>query len=766
MGDTDHSGAPLAILKSHFGYDNFLPLQEEIIGNVLARRDSLVLMPTGGGKSLCYQLPALVLAGLTLVISPLIALMKDQVDALNANGIPARFINSSLPAVEIEQVQQQVRQGRVKILYVAPERLAFSGFRHFLRGLDLSLIAIDEAHCISEWGHEFRPEYRNLRQLRQDFPATPVIALTATATERVRDDIIHQIDLQQGQVFLSSFNRANLSYSVHPKESPWGLLLGLLQQHRNQSTIIYCFSRRETEELAEDLNARGLSARPYHAGLDGQIRSKTQEDFIRDRVPIIVATIAFGMGIDKPDIRLIVHYSLPKSLEGYYQETGRAGRDGLPSECVLFYSYADKAKQDYFIDRMEDAAEQRNTRQKLAQMVEYARLPTCRRRFILEYFGERWPEENCGNCDVCLASEEEFDSTEIAQKILSTVIRTGQRFGANHIAQVLTGSREKRILELGHDQLSVYGIAKDFGRNELREIIGHLQARGLLARNEGEFPTLAVTPRGRQFLQQRQDLTLPRPRQADAAEDSPEGRSGRNGSTRVSAGLSAAALTDYDEAMFEELRALRKRLADAQDVPAFVIFGDVSLRHMAAVFPQSLENFSRIPGVGAAKLERYGGPFLEVIRSYADANGLPDQTTALPGRERPRARDRDRDRDRGREGEREADRQPPERRRRTTYDDTRELLSQKLTVSQIAQQRNLAEPTIIGHLERMAAQGESLELDHLLPAAARLEKMKAAFDVCGSDFLAPVREFLGRDYTYDELRLARIYLSQDQSPAD
>ena len=756
MGDTDRGGAPLAILKSQFGYDNFLPLQEEIIGNVLARRDSLVLMPTGGGKSLCYQLPALIFAGLTLVISPLIALMKDQVDALNANGIPARFINSSLPAVEIEQVQQQVRQGRVKILYVAPERLAFAGFRHFLGGLDLSLIAIDEAHCISEWGHEFRPEYRNLRQLRQDFPATPVIALTATATERVRDDIIHQIDLQQGQVFLSSFNRANLSYSVHPKESPWGLLLGLLQQHRNQSTIIYCFSRRETEELAEDLNARGLSARPYHAGLDGQIRSKTQEDFIRDRVPIIVATIAFGMGIDKPDIRLIVHYSLPKSLEGYYQETGRAGRDGLPSECVLFYSYADKAKQDYFIDRMEDAAEQRNTRQKLAQMVEYARLPTCRRRFILEYFGERWPEENCGNCDVCLASEEEFDSTEIAQKILSTVIRTGQRFGANHIAQVLTGSREKRILELGHDQLSVYGIAKDFGRNELREIIGHLQARGLLARNEGEFPTLAVTPRGRQFLQQRQDLTLPRPRQADADEDSPEGRSGRNGSTSVS----AAALTDYDEAMFEELRALRKRLADAQDVPAFVIFGDVSLRHMAAVFPQSLESFSRIPGVGAAKLEKYGGPFLEVIRSFADANGLQDQTTALPGRDRPRARDRDRDR------ERETDRQPTERRRRTTYDDTRELLSQKLTVSQIAQQRNLAEPTIIGHLERMAAQGETLELEHLLPEAARLEKMKAAFEVCGSDFLAPVREFLGRGYTYDELRLARIYLSQDQSPAD
>ena len=331
MLNTGHNTeSPLAILKSHFGYDNFRPLQAEIIGNVLAGQDSLVLMPTGGGKSLCYQLPALMFGGVTLVISPLIALMKDQVDALNANGITARFINSSLTASEIDSVQTQTREGLVRILYVAPERLALSGFRRFLQGLDasvgLNLIAIDEAHCISEWGHEFRPDYRNLRQLRQDFPTVPVIALTATATERVREDIIGQLDLQRGRVFLSSFNRANLSYSVQPKGNSWGVLLSLLQSHRNQSTIIYCFSRRETEELAEDLNDRGLTARPYHAGLEPELRHRTQDDFIRDRAPIIVATIAFGMGIDKPDIRLVAHYSLPKSLEGYYQET--AGRDG------------------------------------------------------------------------------------------------------------------------------------------------------------------------------------------------------------------------------------------------------------------------------------------------------------------------------------------------------------------------------------------------------------------------------------------------------
>ena len=688
--------APLAILKARFGYDSFRALQEEIIGNVLGRRDSLALMPTGGGKSLCYQLPALIFDGITLVISPLIALMKDQVDALNANGIAARFINSSLPASEIEHVQAQVRRGLVKILYVAPERLALPAFRRFLHSLNLSLIAIDEAHCISEWGHEFRPDYRNLRQLRQDFPSVPVIALTATATERVREDIIGQLGLQRGRVFLSSFNRANLSYSVQPKASSWGHLTSLLDQRRSQSVIIYCFSRQETEDLARDLNARGLSARPYHAGLGPEVRRRTQEDFIRDQVPIIVATIAFGMGIDKPDIRLVVHYSLPRSLEGYYQETGRAGRDGLPSECVLFYSYADKARQEYFINQMGDAVEQRNARQKLAKMVEFAQVPSCRRRFILEYFGERWPEENCGGCDVCLESREEFDATEIAQKILSAVVRTGERFGANHIIQVLSGSREKRILELGHDRLSVYGISKDVGRPELREIIGYLQARGLLVRNEGEYPTLAVTAGGRQLLQGRQSVTLPLPRTAYA------GYAPGNG---PNLGGSPAAPMEYDEVLFEELRALRRRLADVRDVPAFVIFGDVSLRHMAESFPRSMEEFSRIHGVGDIKLEQYGPEFLEVIRGYSEVNGLPDRTGVSAKRQQP--------------GEISGERERPESRRGATYDETKSLLEQRLSISQIAQRRGLGETTVIGHLERMAWQGVILDLEHLLPSGRK-----------------------------------------------
>ena len=637
----------LPALRSYFGYDSFLPLQEGIIANVLNRRDTLALMPTGGGKSLCYQLPALALTGTTLVVSPLIALMKDQVDGLEANGIAARYINSSLPASETQQVQEHVRRGQVKILYVAPERLAMPGFNRFLHSLDLALIAIDEAHCISEWGHEFRPDYRNLRQLRQNFPAVPVVALTATATQRVRDDIVEQLGLDEGQVFLSSFNRSNLVYSVRPKKDPWTQLLSLLKGREGESAIIYCFSRQETEDLAESLQAQGLIALPYHAGLDSTTRRRTQDDFIHDRVPIIVATIAFGMGIDKPDVRLVVHYSLPKSLEGYYQETGRAGRDGLPSDCVLFYSYADKAKQEYFIRQMEDAQESRNAREKLAKMVDFAQSPVCRRRTILEYFGERWDADACGACDVCLESRDPVNATEITQKILSAVVRTGQRFGAHHVIQVLTGSRDKRILELGHDQLSVYGIVKDRSRDELREIIGRLQAEGLLARSQGEYPTLAVTDSGMEFLRNRRSISLALPKPAGP---------GKRGQAM-----------EYDGRLFEELRSLRRRVADDQGVPPYVVFGDVSLRHMSATFPLTMEQFSSIHGVGRAKLEQYGPAFLQAIKSYAESSGLAAEELM-----------------RKRSGQAQVQPGPPKRRRGATEEATKELLSRGMSVSQIA----------------------------------------------------------------------------------
>lgn len=587
------------ILKNYFGYDQFRPLQEEIIETVLAKKDALVIMPTGGGKSLCYQLPAIRLSGLTLVISPLIALMKDQVDALKANGVPAEFINSSLSSEEISEVQKKVQDGKIKILYVAPERLSVESFSHFLETVDVQLIAIDEAHCISEWGHDFRPEYRNLKKLRKDFPAVPVIALTATATIKVRSDIVEQLSLQEAKIFLRSFNRENLTYFVQPKRGVFDQLLVLLKKHKDQSVIIYCSSRKTTEELAGDLRKEKFNALPYHAGLEPQKRIATQEKFIRDEISIIVATIAFGMGIDKPDVRLVVHYDLPKSLEGYYQETGRAGRDGLASECFLFYSYGDKMKQDYFIRQITKEDERLMAEQKLDQMIEFSELRHCRRAYLLKYFGEKWEIENCGNCDTCITPKEEFEATEISNKILSAVIRTGERFGMNHVIDVLLGKSTQKIKDLGHQRLPVFGVEKKFGKEEIRHFMVSLLSRGLLIKNDGQYPTLRVSDAGRDFLKYGEKILLSKPP-----------------NVQVTRAKKREGDLDFDAALFKELQILRKELANQKNVPAFVIFGDVSLREMSHYFPQTLDSFQKITGVGAMKLTQYGEQFLDIIEGY------------------------------------------------------------------------------------------------------------------------------------------------------
>jgi ATP-dependent DNA helicase RecQ len=719
----------LALLNSHFGYQSFRPLQEDIISNVLSRKDTLVLMPTGGGKSLCYQLPALCFDGLTLVVSPLIALMKDQVDVLQANGIAAEFINSSLAPEEINRIQRSAQQGLLKILYLAPERLAQTRFRSFLRNLEVSLIAIDEAHCISEWGHDFRPEYRNLNSLRTEFPGVPVIALTATATNRVREDIVAQLQLREPRTFLASFNRANLTYLIQSKADAFAGLLAHLRRHENESTIIYCYSRRETEALSADLNARGLQSLPYHAGLDRGVRIQTQENFIRDQVPIIAATIAFGMGIDKPDIRLVVHYALPKSLEGYYQETGRAGRDGLPSDCVLLYSYGDKTRQEFFINQIGDRLERQNARQKLEQVVEFCELQTCRRRFLMKYFGERWDEVRCNGCDVCLTPKEDFEATEITQKILSAVIRTGERFGINHIVGVLRGVTTRRVRELKHDQLKVYGIAREFREEELKQISGLLVANGMLVKNGGEYPTLAVTQVGHTFLKQREQLTLARPKQSTGAVPIP-----------------GAPALEYDQSLFEQLRSCRKKLADDRNVPPYVIFSDVSLREMACYLPQTTASFALVHGVGQAKLAEYGEEFLAVIRRHAGPHGLAERP--IPARQRLPAR----------QGERRARMGP-------TYEETRKLLLERLPVSEIANRRGLSEDTVLKHLERLIEAGEGLELGHLMPPPARLARIEAAFQQADSQFLAPVRELLGAEYSYQEIKLVLLYRRQRQAAA-
>jgi len=712
-------------LKAYFGFDRFLPLQEEIITKVLAKRDTLVLMPTGGGKSLCYQLPALRLKGLTLVVSPLIALMKDQVDGLRADGVPAGLLNSTLAAQEANQVQDQARQGKIKILYVAPERLALPGFQRFLQSLDVSLIAIDEAHCISEWGHDFRPDYRNLKSLRRDFPGVPVIALTATATEPVREDIINQLGLDKPEIFISSFNRPNLTYTIQPKAEPLGSLLHLLEKHQGGSAIIYRFSRKATEETALELSERGFSALPYHAGLERDLRRETQEKFIRDQVQIVVATIAFGMGIDKPDVRLVVHYDLPKTVEGYYQETGRAGRDGLPSDCVLFYSYGDRSKQEYFISQIEDDDEREKAHNKLDQVLALCDLQTCRRAYLMEYLGESWPQTNCGGCDICLLPREDFDATEIAQKILSTAIRTGERFGVNYLVDVLRGSANKAVRTRGHHELPVFGISRDVDSDDLKEMVRSLVTNGLLAQNGGDYPTLGVSQRGHKFLKNREKLTLTRPKQAAPVRQ---------------VAFPGDRETAYDTKLFDELAALRLEIATDREVPAYQIFGNKSLQQMAFHMPQNELEFSKISGVGDAKLRDFSERFLEVINEYVEANGQPAAVNRVPV-------------------------SAPKNRVRgisMSIRETKDLVAQGLSFEEVAEQRGISETTIRSHLERFIQEGGQVDLGHLMPPEDRRTKIAAAFKEMGEARLTPVREFLGDDYTWDELAVVRMDMRQQE----
>ena len=714
-------------LKAYFGFDQFLPLQEDIISKVLAKHDSLVLMPTGGGKSLCYQLPAIQFRGLTLVVSPLIALMKDQVDGLKANGVPVGLLNSTLSPDESAEVQDQARRGELKMLYVAPERLTLPGFQRFLRSLEISLIAIDEAHCISEWGHDFRPDYRNLKALREGFPKVPVIALTATATTQVREDIIAQLGLNKPDIFISSFNRPNLTYTIQPKTEPLNTLLNLLDKHPGGSTIIYRFSRKATEETAIELTDRGFSALPYHAGLDRDLRRETQEKFIRDQVQIVVATIAFGMGIDKPDVRLVVHYDLPKTVEGYYQETGRAGRDGLPSDCVLFYSYGDRSKQEYFISNIEDDDERDKAHIKLGQVLTLCDLQTCRRAYLMEYLGEHWPKTDCGGCDICLLPREEFDATEIAQKILSTSIRTGERFGANYLVDVLRGSNNKTVKERGHHDLPVFGISRDMDSNDLKEMVRSLVTNGFLTQQSSGYPTLSVSARGRKFLKDRESLTLTRPKHT--ALTMPKSLDTLNRETA------------YDTKLFDELAALRLEIAAQREVPAYQIFGNKALQQMAFHMPVDEQQFSNISGVGYAKLRDFSRPFLKVINEYIQANSQYTEIKRVPIT-------------------------APKRRTvlgiNMSIRETRDLISQGLSMAEAAEERGISETTIRSHLERLVQEGGQVELNHLLPSEERRIKIESAFKEIGEARLTPVRDMLGEDYSWDELAVVRLALRQGQ----
>jgi ATP-dependent DNA helicase RecQ len=609
----------LGPLKRHFGHDQFRPLQREIIEDALAGRDVFVLMPTGGGKSLCFQLPALVRDGLTIVVSPLIALMKDQVDALQASGIPATYLNSTLNREEAKARWHGLHRGQYRMLYVAPERLMLDTFLERALNWNIAQFAIDEAHCISEWGHDFRPEYRELKKLRKHLPDVPIMALTATATERVRADIIKELKLGDARAYVASFNRPNLTYRVVPKTTAYEQLLTFIRSRPNDSGIIYCASRKSTESLARNLNEDGVSAKPYHAGLTNVERTKHQDAFLRDDVRVITATIAFGMGINKPNVRFVVHYDLPKNLESYYQETGRAGRDGLPSECVLLFSPSDVAKQRHFIDEKAEK-EARIARAQLQQMVHYAETRECRRATLLEYFGETYParrdgvggrtpplQVSCESCDNCLQPRETFDGTVHAQKFLSCVYRIHARhgfgFGLGHVVDVLRGADTEAIRQRGHNELSTYGIGGELKRGEWQAIGRELLRLGLVECAPGKFATLSLTPAGLEALRKRTSIVLTK--QIEIAEKAARRKPGA---------------IECDEALFERLRALRRQLADERGVPAYIIFSDVSLREMARNYPTNSTEFRRIPGVGEQKLKDFGEAFLSEIRSHSAEN--------------------------------------------------------------------------------------------------------------------------------------------------
>lgn len=591
---------PLQTLNSVFGYDSFWPSQREIIECIIGGSDAFVLMPTGGGKSLCYQVPALHRPGTGVVISPLIALMKDQVDSLRANGVAAAYLNSSLSPGEADMVVKDLQSGALDLLYVAPERLMMDGMLELLRPLEIALFAIDEAHCISQWGHDFRPEYQQLARLRELFPGVPLLALTATADEQTREDVRHQLRITGAPVFATGFDRPNIRYTVSDKHNAPAQLERFISSHPSDSGIVYCLSRKRVEQVAARLQKSGIKAAAYHAGMPADERTHIQEAFQRDDVHVVVATVAFGMGIDKPDVRFVVHYDMPKNIEGYYQETGRAGRDGLPAEALLLFGLQDAMTARALIENSNSPEQIRIELHKLQAMIAFAEATTCRRRVLLGYFGDTL-EDDCGNCDVCLDPPALYDATVDAQKALSAVYRMGQRFGIGQVIDVLRGSETDKVLQWRHNELSVFSVGAELSRNEWTSVIRQLIHRGYLRQDIAAYAALKLQEKARGVLRGEEALSLARPRAAMPRRSKTPARS------------IALDGMEIDEALFERLRELRRQLAAAEGVPAFVIFGDRALADMATSKPSTPEEFLEVYGVGQAKLERYGERFLAVI---------------------------------------------------------------------------------------------------------------------------------------------------------
>ena len=625
-------------LSKYFGYDSFRPLQEDIIKDVLAGKDVFVLMPTGGGKSLCYQIPALLMDGVTVVVSPLISLMKDQVDSLRANGVEAVYLNSTLSYKESNQIKQDLEKNLIKLLYVAPERLTLSSTLSLFDRIKVSLFAIDESHCISEWGHDFRPEYRKLSILKRKYPHIPVIALTATATPKVREDTISQLHIEDCNTYVASFNRKNLLYQVRPKKDTYEQMVQFLRDRKDKSGIIYCQSRKTVDELTAKLRRSGFNALPYHAGLSDAARSRNQDIFIKDDVEIIVATIAFGMGIDKPNVRFVIHYDLPRNLESYYQETGRGGRDGLECECILFFSRGDKYKIDYFIDQMDKNEEREAARSKLKEVMDYCQSTICRRKVLLQYFGEELKEDNCGGCDVCLNPIKRTDATEEAKLLIKCVKELGQRYGITHVTEILTGSNSKKITEKGHHRLSSYGTGTYLPKEKWVDIARELVYQEILKLEGSKYPLLKLgegseeviagnrtveikqlAPSNDSLLKSDKQTTREKLKIASKNELPPLKEIEAEYKTKKQTGKSSR----MDAELFSRLKDLRKKVASKEKVPPYIVFADTSLKQMATQMPLNEKELLEITGVGEYKLQKYGDIFLKEIKEHLQ--GTPEQ---------------------------------------------------------------------------------------------------------------------------------------------
>ncbi|MEO1690315.1 MAG: DNA helicase RecQ [Cyanobacteria bacterium J06631_6] len=690
-------------LKHYFGHDTFRPGQKKIIEAALQNKDLLTIMPTGGGKSLCFQLPALLRTGLTIVVSPLIALMQDQVDALQDNGINATYLNSTLEYEERRSRQIAILKNQIKLLYVAPERLLNERFALFLdrvnRDVGISAIAIDEAHCVSEWGHDFRPEYSRLKQIRQRYPQVPLQALTATATKRVRQDIVSQLELQSPDIHVASFDRTNIYYEIQPKDR--NIYPKLLRAIKAESGagIVYCLSRKSVEEVATRLQRDGIDALPYHARLPVKERSSNQTSFLRDDVQVIVATVAFGMGINKPDVRFVFHYDLPRSLESFYQESGRAGRDGEPSKSVLFFSLGDYKKVEFLINQKPDVNEQRIAKQQLRQVIDYAEGNDCRRKIILRYFGERYPG-NCDKCDNCLHPKPIEDWTVEAQKFLSCVARCQEKFGTNHIVDVLIGSRKQKIRQYGHHLLSTYGIGKGRTADEWRMLGRSLIHQGFVGQTTDGFPVLKLNKRSWEVFRGQLKVEI--------AVDKSPGKTQKTYNPRKAEA----------ELLFEKLRKLRKQIADHNSLPPYMIFADSSLKLMAQLRPQNITEFANLSGVNKYKAQQYGDRFISEILEFNEQHQLP---ISLPSKSQMA---------------------------------TLQLHQQGLSVVEIAQARGFAERTINTHLSELLAMNQPVALNKLV-TASKQQAIIEAIEKVGDLTLKTIKEALNQDYSYEEISLVR-----------